>query len=261
MTTELDAALQAARAAGNLLRENYYKPHQVEYKGADNIVTEMDRRCEQLIAEMLLGAFPDYGVYGEEATRTNPNARRRWIVDPLDGTTSYSRGYPLFAVSIGLEEAGEAVVGAIYNPLLDEMFSAETGKGAWLNGSPIHVSEVDTLGKALLASGFPYGVWDRADDNLAEYARLTKVCMQVRCDGSAAIDMCHTAIGRLDGYWEIEVEAWDMAAGAVILKEAGGRITRVNGQPFDLFGRNVLVSNGRLHDELLHYLKDNGKEE
>lgn len=261
MTTELDAALQAARAAGNLLRENYYKPHQVEYKGADNIVTEMDRRCEQLIAEMLLGAFPDYGVYGEEATRTNPNARRRWIVDPLDGTTSYSRGYPLFAVSIGLEEAGEAVVGAIYNPLLDEMFSAEVGKGAWLNGSPIHVSEVDTLGKALLASGFPYGVWDRADDNLAEYARLTKVCMQVRCDGSAAIDMCHTAMGRLDGYWEIEVEAWDMAAGAVILKEAGGRITRVNGQPFDLFGRNVLVSNGRLHEELLHYLKDNGEEE
>ena len=254
MSTEYDIAIQAARAAGEILRQSYLQPHQIQLKGAGNLVTEMDHRCEKLISTMLLDTFPQDGYYGEENTRIRPDARRLWIVDPLDGTNNYAHGYPLFCVSVGFVVDRQPVVGVIYNPLLDELYAAEAGKGATLNERPIHASDTTDLGSALLASGFPYGVWNRMDDNLAEYQRLTKRAVSVRCDGCAAADISHTAAGRLDGYWEQEIEPWDVAAGAVILTEAGGRVTLWDGRPFDVFGRSILATNAHLHDDLLREL-------
>ncbi|HEY9089737.1 MAG TPA: inositol monophosphatase family protein [Anaerolineaceae bacterium] len=254
MPSELDVAIQAARAAGALLRQQFLQPHEIELKGAGNLVTEMDRRCEQLISTMLLDTFPGDGYYGEESTRIRPDARRLWIVDPLDGTNNYAHGYPLFCVSIGFTLERQPVAGVIYNPLLDELYAAQLGKGAALNGAPIHVSQTSELGSALLASGFPYGVWDRPDDNLDQYSRLVKRSVSVRCDGSAAVDLSHTAAGRIDGYWEQEIEPWDVAAGAVILTEAGGKVSLYDGRPFDVFGRSILATNAHLHEQLLREL-------
>lgn len=255
MPTELEIAIQAARAAGDILRQNYLQPLQIELKGTGNLVTHIDRRCEQLISAMLLDTFPSDGYYGEENTRVRPDARRLWVVDPLDGTNNYAHGYPLFCVSIGFVIDRRPVVGVIYNPLLDELFTAETGKGAYLNDRPISTSQTTELGSALLASGFPYGVWDRPDDNLTEYQRLIKRTISVRCDGCAAADLSHTAAGRLDGYWEQEVEPWDVAAGALIVMEAGGRVTLWDGRPFDVFGRSILATNTHLHQSLLRELE------
>lgn len=254
MPTELDIAIQAARAAGLMLRESFLQPHEIELKGAGNLVTEMDRRCEQFLSTLLLDTFPGDGYYGEENTRVNPGARRLWVVDPLDGTNNYAHGYPLFCVSVGFVVDGRPVAGAIYNPLLDEMYTAALGQGAALNGLPIHVSETGDLGASLLASGFPYGVWERPDDNISEYARLTRMTVSVRCDGCAAADLSHTAAGRLDGYWEQEIEPWDVAAGALIVQEAGGVVSLWDGRPFDVFGRSILAANARLHPALLRAL-------
>lgn len=254
MSTELEVAIQAARAAGELLRQQFLQPHEITLKGAGNLVTEMDRRCEALISTLLLDSFPGDGYYGEENTRVRADARRLWIVDPLDGTNNYAHGYPLFCVSVGFVVDRQPVVGVIYNPLLDELYAAELGKGATLNGAPIHVSQTAELGSALLASGFPYGVWQRPDDNLAQYSRLIKRAVSVRCDGSAAADLSHTAAGRLDGYWEQEIEPWDVAAGALILTEAGGQVSLFDGRPFDVFGRSILATNAHLHAPLLKEL-------
>lgn len=255
MTTELDGAVQTARAAGKLLRANASGGHRMLFKGEINFATEIDRQAERLISEMLRGLFPADGVLGEEETAHNRAAGRRWIVDPIDGTTNFARGYPLFAVSIGLEVDGRAVVGAVYNPLLDEMFAAEAGKGATLNGQPIHVSTTDHLSRALLACGFPYSVWQDENDNMAQFLRLTKRTQGVRNDGSAALDLCHVAAGRLDGCWEQELEPWDVAAAGLIVQEAGGQMSLYNGQPYDLYGRSMVGSNGLLHDSLQHELK------
>ena len=255
MPTELEIAVQAARAAGELQRQNYLQPLQIELKGAGNLVTHVDRRCEELISAMLLDTFPGDGYYGEENTRVRPDARRLWVVDPLDGTNNYAHGYPLFCVSVGLVVDRQPVVGVIYNPLLDELYTAEVGKGAFLNGRPIHVSDTSELGSALLASGFPYGVWDRLDDNLSEYQRMTKRAVSVRCDGYAAADLAHTAAGRLDGYWEQEIEPWDVAAGSLILAEAGGQVSLWDGRPFDVFGRSILATNRHLHQPILRELR------
>lgn len=256
MSTELDGAVRAARAAGELLRANAAGGHALHFKGEINFATEIDRQAERLISEMLRGMFPGDGVLGEEETAHNRTARRRWVVDPIDGTTNFARGYPLFAVSVGLEEDGQAVVGAVYNPLLDELFAAEAGKGATLNGARIHVSTTDSLGRSLLACGFPYSVWQAGEDNLAQFGRLMKRTLAVRNDGSAALDLCHVACGRLDGCWEQELEPWDVCAAGLIVEEAGGRMSLYSGEQYDLYGRSMAGSNGILHEALLAALHE-----
>lgn len=254
MTPELEAAMAAARAAGQLLHERWGKAHQVRRKGEADLVTEMDRQAEELITDMLREDFPAYGLVGEEGGEQFVSDNPRWLVDPLDGTTNYIYGYPLFSVSIALEREDQLAVGVVYNPVLDELFAAERGGGAVLNGEPIHVSDTERLSDSVLASGFPYDAWTSEDDNGWQWHRFLKRALSLRADGSAALDLCHVAMGRIDGFWELVLGPWDMAAGALIVQEAGGVVTHVRGEPFSPFGRNVLATNPHLHPLMLDVL-------
>lgn len=254
MSRELDLAVTAAREAGEVLRRSYEQQLGVRYKGPFDLVTEADEESERTISRILREAFPAYGIYAEESGRLQGESRARWIVDPLDGTTNYSHGFPFFAVSIGLEVEGEVQAGVVYNPVLEEMFTAERGTGAALNGRPLRVSTTAELGRSLLASGFPY------DRTAAPYAldlwgRFTLLTQGMRRAGSAALDMCYVAAGRLDGYYEQQVQAWDLAAGLIILLEAGGKATNYRGEPFDLEGREVLASNGVIHEAMVRVME------
>jgi myo-inositol-1(or 4)-monophosphatase len=208
-----------------------------------------------MVTETLRQSYPEYGILGEGGSKSTAPYNCRWIIDPLDGTTNYSYSYPLFGVSIALEKQAEITLGVVYNPLLNELFIAKKGGGAYLNGTSIHVTGTIELGKSLLASGFPYDVWSSSRNNLNEWENLVKKTISIRCDGSAALDLCHTACGRLDGYWELDLEAWDMAAGALIVQEAGGLVTQVDGTPFSHMQRNMLASNGHLHQLIINELE------
>jgi len=249
--SEIRTAIQAVRTAGQVLREGFSKQHQISFKGIINIVTEMDLESERLVCEILRQDFPNYGILGEEGSQVHGSEEALWIIDPLDGTTNYSLGYPLFGVSVALEKRGELTLGVVYNPLLDELFVAEKGGGATLNGQSIQVTQTTELGKSLLASGFPYDAWSNLKNNSHEWNRFIKKAISLRCDGSATLDLCHVAMGRLDGYWEQDLEAWDMAAGALIVAEAGGMVSLCSGIPFSPYQRNVLASNGHLHAAML----------
>lgn len=253
--SEINVAIQAARRAGQTLRDHYNTPHQISFKGIINLVTEMDCKSESLVTEILRTAFPDYGILGEEGSKSSDPYICRWIIDPLDGTTNYTYSYPLFGVSIALEKQGEITLGVVYNPILDELFTAEKGGGARLNGEPIHVTDTTELGKSMLASGFPYDAWSTHANNCREWERFIRSTISVRCDGSASLDLCHTACGRLDGYWELDLEAWDMAAGVLIVQEAGGVVTQTDGKPFSHLQCSVLASNGHLHQAMMDVLK------
>jgi myo-inositol-1(or 4)-monophosphatase len=253
--SEINIAIEAARRAGHALLAHNNRPHKISYKGIIDLVTEMDHESERMVTEILRQSYPEYGILGEEGSKSTTPYNCRWIIDPLDGTTNYAYSYPLFGVSIALEKQGEITLGVVYNPLLNELFTAEKGGGAYLNGTSIHVTDTNELGKSLLASGFPYDVWSSSRNNCNEWENLIKKTISIRCDGSAALDLCHTACGRLDGYWELDLEAWDMAAGALIVQEAGGLVTQVDGTPFSHMQRNVLASNGHLHQLILNELK------
>lgn len=255
MNRELNAAIEAALEAGEFLRQHYGKANALRYKSAIEVVTELDGQTEQIIALRLQREFPHYGFLGEEGHQQESQAGL-WVVDPIDGTTNYVRRIPVFAVSIGLVINNEAVVGVIYQPMTDELFAACRGKGATLNGAPIHVSDVDQIDKALLGSGFPYDAWTSARDNLLQWGRAVKSAFAVYCSGVAALGLCDVAAGRIDGYWELHLHPWDVAAGACIVREAGGRVTQVTGERFDPFGHTILADNGCIHDPLLNMLAE-----
>jgi myo-inositol-1(or 4)-monophosphatase len=248
-----------ALEAGSLLRSYYRRGVATEYKGDVDLVTEADRASEKLIVKRLQKLFPDHGIFGEEGTRTHLENEYRWYIDPLDGTTNFAHGFPSFCISMGLERRssslaadadGELVAGVIYDPLRDELFTAEKGKGAFLNGAPIHVSKTPILGEALLATGFPSR--KRHDNpNIHFYHEFTLRSHGVRRAGSAALDLAYTACGRVDGYWEFNLNPWDTSAGALMVMEAGGTVTSFDGVPFRLDSREVLATNGLLRDELL----------
>ena len=249
-----------ARQAGGLLRGFYEKGVATEYKGDVDLVTEADRASEKLIGERLLAAFPGHGVFGEEGTRDRLESEYRWYIDPLDGTTNFAHQFPAFCVSMGLERRpeglaadadGEMVAGVIYDPLRDEMFSAERGRGAWLNGRRLHVSKIKTLGESLTATGFP-SQKRHASPNIHLYQQVTLRSHGVRRAGSAALDLAYVAAGRLDGFWEFNLNPWDTAAGVLMVEEAGGRLTHFDGGTFTLDSREVLATNGLIHDEMVH---------
>ncbi len=250
MHRELQAAIEAAIQAGEFLRQNYGKANALRYKSAIEIVTELDGKTEQIIANRLQREFPQYGFLGEEGHRQESNAGF-WVVDPIDGTTNYVRRIPVFAVSIGLVVEEEAVVGVVYQPLTDELFAASKGCGATLNGQPIHVSAVDQIGRALVGSGFPYDAWTSERDNLLQWGRAVKQTFAVYCSGVAALGLCDVAAGRIDGYWELHLHPWDIDAGACIVREAGGIVSQVNGLPFDPLGHTILADNGLIHEAML----------
>ncbi len=254
-------AIETARRAGMLLRAEAGKRREISFKGAPtNLVTEMDRRAEDLIIEAVRREFPTHAILSEERGLVGGPSSYRWIVDPLDGTTNYAHGIPVFAVSIALEVDGRTRLGVAYDPNLDECFVAARGGGAWLNGERLSVSETPTLNESLLATGFPYGIRELARNNLAEFAAFSLRCRGVRRMGSAVLYFCYVAAGRLDGYWELRLGPWDAAAGALMVEEAGGRVTNLEGGALDLERPAVVASNGRIHDEMLRVLKEVARE-
>jgi myo-inositol-1(or 4)-monophosphatase len=250
--------------AGALLGDFFERGVATEYKGDVDVVTEADRSSEKLISERLTAAFPEHGVYGEEGARQRIDSEYRWYVDPLDGTTNFSHGFPVFCVSLGLEHRqsglaadkdGELIAGVVYDPTRDELFVAEKDKGAWLNGRRIHASSTKHLSEALLATGFPSRK-RHASPNIHLYHELTLRSHGVRRAGSAALDLAYTACGRIDGFWEFHLNPWDTAAGALLVEEGGGKITRFDGTPFQLNSSETLATNGLLHEELVAQFAD-----
>jgi len=257
-------ASEIAREAGARLREFFSQGVETEYKGDVDVVTIADRTVEKLIRTRLSEVFPEHGVYGEEGTRERLEGQFRWYVDPLDGTTNFAHGFPQFCVSMGLEqrpsslkaeEDGTLVAGVIYDPLRDELFSAEKGKGAFLNGKPIRTSPISKLAEALLATGFPSRK-RHASPNIHFYQEFTLRSHGVRRAGSAALDLAYVAAGRLEGFWEFNLNPWDTAAGILLVEEAGGRVTDFEGRRYRIDSREILASNGSIHQELLALFAD-----
>jgi myo-inositol-1(or 4)-monophosphatase len=261
LADELEVALGAASAAAEVLRGGFAGEQVVRYKGEVDLVTEVDERAERTIKEVLLEAFPAYGMLAEEGGALPGEEDARWIVDPLDGTTNYAHGLPIFAVSIALEKTGEVVLGVVHDPMREEIYVAERGSGATLNGEPIGVSDTDEPIQALIATGFPY---DRAQmpealDLFGSFAALSRGMRRL---GSTALDLCYVAAGRLDCYYERGIWPWDLAAGALILEEAGGKVTDYRGGELDLGGREIVASNGHLHPAMTKLTgKDNRQED
>ena len=250
----LSIARETARKAGELLKEQAHGLRTISFKGQIDLVTEMDRRSERLIVESLLTNFPHHAILAEEGTRIENDSGLLWIIDPLDGTTNYAHGYPNFAVSIGLEHKGSVILGVVYDPNRDEMFSAIRDHGAYLNSRQIVVSKTDLLIQSLLATGFPYDRADSADNNLDHFNTLIMLCQEVRRAGSAALDLCSVAVGRLDGFWELKLKPWDVAAGGLIVREAGGMVTGLAGESFRFDNAAIVASNGLIHRQMLDAL-------
>ena len=247
-----------ALEAGALIRGYFERGVTAEYKGDVDLVTEADRASEQLIGERLRQALPGHGIFGEEGTRSELDAEYRWYIDPLDGTTNFAHGFPYFCVSMGLEHRpaglpqdsdGELIAGVVYQPIHDELFMTEKGQGAYLNGRRIHTSSVKLLQESLLATGFPSHK-RHANPNIHFYQQLTLRSHGVRRAGAAAMDLCYTAAGRVDAYWEFNLNPWDTAAGVLMVREAGGSVTSFDGSPFKLESKEILASNGHLGAEI-----------
>lgn len=247
-------AIEAAKRAGQLLRQNLGKANRIEFKGEVDLVTEMDRQAEGLIIETLNEVYPGHGILTEERDEMRSTSNYRWIIDPLDGTTNYTHGFPIFSVSIALEKDGDVVLGVVYDPMLDELFTAEKGKGAFLNEKRIRVSGVSQLNMSLLATGFPYDVRTSPDNNLNHFANFAVRTQAIRRVGSAALDLCWVACGRFDGFWELKLKPWDVAAGGLVVKEAGGMVTDFKGKPFSIYSDETLATNGLIHKEMMDVL-------
>ncbi|MGB5073605.1 MAG: inositol monophosphatase family protein [Bacteroidota bacterium] len=254
----LNTAIHAAREAGTILLHHLGNLQEIEVKNEQqfNLVTEADRNAELRIVEILLAAFPDHGILGEEGGVRNPDASHKWIIDPLDGTTNYTHAFPIFSVSIGLEIEGELEVGVIYDPIRDEMFSTERGKGAYLNGKKIHVSDTSRIEKAMLVTGFPYNIRENPDYCYERFIGFLKEAQAIRRLGSAALDCAYVAAGRLDGFWEVSLQPWDKAAGHLLIEEAGGRVSDFSGAAHDIYQLPFLGSNGRIHEDMLRVLEE-----
>jgi myo-inositol-1(or 4)-monophosphatase len=249
MSRYLEVAVAAAQEGGRVLMEEFARPVHISYKGDADLVTQADKRSEKLVVERLRREFPSHAVVAEEGGGRESDSPFRWHVDPLDGTTNFAHHFPAFAVSIGLEENGELVVGVVFNPANGELFTAERGQGARLNGQPIHVSQAHRLAVSLLGTGFP--THKRTENpNIHYYWQFTLASHGVRRVGAAALDLCSVACGRLDGFWEFGLKSWDTAAGTLLIREAGGRVTDFSGKPFVPGERVCLASNGLIHDEM-----------
>lgn len=250
----LDLAIRAAREAGAILQEYATRGFRISNKGRIDLVTEADLASERHIKELITSHYPTHHILAEESgisAHGDPVEGHCWIIDPLDGTTNFSHGYPCYAVSIGIEHQGEMVAGVIYDPTRDELFTAARGAGSMLNGEKMQVSDVDQLERALVVSGFPYDVRERMDEYMPAWRIFLERAQGVRRLGSASIDMCCVANGRMDGFWESGLSPWDTAAGWIIIEEAGGRVTKLDGSPFDNYSSSLLCTNGKIHEEML----------
>lgn len=257
----LNFAIGVARDAGALLRDRLGTRIDISHKGSINLVTDVDLASEKLIREAISTYYPRHEILAEEGGLTESSSEYRWVVDPLDGTTNYAHGYPVFCVSIALEHQGEIVVGVVYDPMREELFTAERGGGAALNSRPIRVSMIDDLTQGILSTGFPYDIKTSKLTNLDHWANFAMNAQALRRDGAAALDLCYVACGRYDGFWELNLSPWDTAAGALIVAEAGGRVTDFTGGAFSNYKPEVVASNGKIHDLMIEVLETPNREE
>lgn len=251
----LKAAIKAAREAGQMLRENLDATREIVYKGEVDLVTNFDNRSQQMIYDRLVKNFPDHDYVAEEGLDQGKGSAYRWIFDPLDGTTNYAHRFPFFSVSIALEFNGQIVCGVVYDPMRDEVFSGEMNGGAYLNGDRIKVSALDDLDKSLLATGFPYDLRESEENNIAHFNHFVTRAQAIRRCGSAALDLCYVACGRFDGFWELKLKPWDVAAASLIVQEAGGHLTDFKNQEFSIYSRETLGTNGLIHQQMLDVLR------
>ena len=247
-------ANEAALQAGAILKSYFGKKKDISYKGRIDLVTEVDLKSEKAIVSMIKSRYPDHDIITEETDFDQTGSPWRWIIDPLDGTVNYSHDHPLACVSIALEHEGEVKLGIVHNPMMRETFCATKGGGAFCNQMPIHVSDIDDLEKGMVVTGFPYDIRE-SGTNLAHFQHMIKKAQAVRRDGAAALDLCFVAMGRYEGYWEQGMAPWDVAAGGLILTEAGGKITGNDGKPRTLFDRTIVATNGSIHEELVKELQ------
>jgi myo-inositol-1(or 4)-monophosphatase len=245
----------AAFEAGEYLLSRFHRGVTIEHKGEIDLVTDVDLAAEELIVDRLRSAFPDHAILAEEKHKEQPEGSHTWIIDPLDGTTNFAQGFPFFAVSIALEVDGRLVWGMVFNPVLQEDFSATLGGGALLNGTPIGVSKTKELNKSFLATGFPYDIRTSPENNLDHFRAFALKALAIRRAGSAALDLCYVAAGRFDGFWELKLNPWDCAAGYLMVREAGGRVTDFRGRSGSIYDRQCVASNTLIHDQMLEVIQ------
>ncbi len=248
--TYLDAAVEAARLAGSYQRHRFSSQLDVDMKGDKDLVTEVDRDSERLITGHLLARFPDHNILAEEGDYRRTGSPLRWVIDPVDGTTNYAHGFPWFCSSIALEADDQLVAGVIYNPIHDELFTAIKGGGAYLNGRRLQVSGHAPLRDTLLGTGFPYDCASDPANNFANFIAFQKAARGIRRAGAAALDLASVAAGRLDGFWELKLKPWDVAAGILLVQEAGGTVSSFDGSAFDISQNRIVASNGLIHHEM-----------
>ncbi len=239
-----------AAGAGRILRDGFNRSLTIKYKGRIDPVTQYDMKAEKYITSRIAGRYPRHSILAEEGSDAHQSSPYRWVIDPLDGTVNYAHGFPVYCVSIALEFEGRAIAGAIYDPEREELFSAAVGLGARLNSRKIHVSEEKRLGRSLLATGFSYTVATDRKNNIGLFGRMVKAAQAVRRPGSAAIDLCWLACGRIDGFWELNLRPWDTAAARLIVEEAGGRVTRLSGSAYSISDKDILASNSHIHRQM-----------
>ena len=249
-------ARDLARDVGQVLRSGYGKAERIQTKKSHvDLVTEYDLRAEELILERITREYPDHAIMSEESGKQGDQAEM-WVIDPLDGTTNFAHGLPIFSVSIAFLREGVPELGVVYAPALEEFFTAIAGRGAWLNDEPLSVSDTDSLEQSLMVTGFPYDIHDREDTNIEHFAAFAMRTRAVRRLGSAAIDLCYVAAGRFEGYWELETYPWDCAAGGLLVQEAGGLVTKIDGAPMDYtVPTPMMASNGLVHEAMLELLR------
>ena len=247
-------AIKAALTSGYFIKKSVGNISAISYKGRDNIVTDVDKKSEKIIINMIRARFPDHSILSEERGRIDAGSEYRWIIDPLDGTTNFAHAFPFFSVSIALERSGSVILGAVYDPMRDELFFAESGKGAYLNNKRIKVSAVNKLSASFLATGFSYGRI-RKDKNVVNFRKFLLRAMAIRRAGSAALDLSYVACGRFDGFWEMDLKPWDSAAGYLIVKEAKGTVTKFDGSAYSFYDNNILASNGKIHPLMCSVLR------
>jgi myo-inositol-1(or 4)-monophosphatase len=250
-----EVALRAAKKAGQILKKGLEGKVTISYKGDLNLVTNIDNLSEETVVALVNKHFPDHQILAEEGHDRTAPSPFRWIIDPLDGTTNYSHRFPFFCVSIAVEVRGRVHLGVVFDPLRNELFFAERGKGAFLNKKPIRVSSVTCLGKSLLVTGFAYDIRTDPINNFNHFINFSMRARGVRRTGSAALDLCYVASGRFDGFWELKLHAWDTAAGSLILTEAGGKLSDFSGKPYSIYDPELLASNGKIHREMIDVLQ------
>lgn len=253
----IDEIIHISKEAGKLIRKSFGRSHSVEFKTNElNLVTETDKASEKLITDFVRKTYPAHGILAEEGSEFNKSAEYLWVIDPLDGTTNFAHGLPIFSVSIGLQKNGETIAGVVYDVMRDIIYSAEKGSGSFENGRKINVSKNNDLNLSVLVTGFPYDIKENPDKAYERFIAFLKQARGIRRLGSAAIDFCYVAAGVFDGFWEVSLHPWDLCAGKLIVEEAGGIVTDFDGNNIDIYSKRILATNKLVHQQMIDVMKN-----